>query len=429
MRRSIVPRPRSTRWTSAAIAAVLMASACAPATPPGTPEPALPSTEPTVRVGISVDTTEITIGSTAEFEIRDLSGDRAIFRLGPSEQAVVTAEGVGGLAVRIGDRIDRSGESLLVTPTAGARVTIGGKPYRGTAVVRATGSGRLTAINQVDMEAYLLGVVPYEIGRVGPELLEASKAQAVAARTYAIRYLGRREQLGFDVLATVEDQVYGGAEGEHDPVSIAVRETAGQILAYQGEPIEAFYHSTCSGQTAAIEEVWPTEAPRPYLVSVIDLDPATGQAFDVTSSRFRWTVTWSADLLRETFRRTLADSLPAGVTDVGEILGFETLEHTPSGRIRSMRITTSTATFLVGGDRIRWIFLTPTGSILNSSKFELTTVRDAGGRIQEVVAQGMGWGHGIGMCQVGAMGRARAGQDYRSILEAYYPQTELLRLY
>jgi stage II sporulation protein D len=162
---------------------------------------------------------------------------------------------------------------------------------------------------------------------------------------------------------------------------------------------------------------------------VVDVDPATGQAFDVTSSRFRWTVTWSADSLHDTFKRTLADSLPAGVSDVGEIVGFETLEYTPSGRIRSMRITTSTATFLVGGDRIRWIFLTPAGSILNSSKFELTSVRDSAGRVQQIVAEGMGWGHGIGMCQVGAMGRARAGQDYERILEAYYPRTELLRLY
>ena len=80
------------------------------------------------------------------------------------------------------------------------------------------------------METYLLGVVPREIGKVGPELLEAAKAQAVAARTYAVRYLGRLEALGFDVFATVQDQVYGGMSGEHDPVSRAVRETVGENL-------------------------------------------------------------------------------------------------------------------------------------------------------------------------------------------------------
>src|SRR5690606_14381439 len=180
-------------------------------------------------------------------------------------------------------RIEASGSDLVVVTPQGrttvggmlmARATndgflrIAGQPYRGTATVRTPRPGRVTVVNEVDMEQYLLGVVPYEIGRVGPELLEASKAQAVAARTYAYRYLGRRASLGFDVFATVEDQVYGGAEGEHPPVSEAVLATAGEILTYRGEPIEAFYHSTCAGQTAAIEEVWPQEAPRPYLISV-----------------------------------------------------------------------------------------------------------------------------------------------------------------
>lgn len=226
----------------------------------------------------------------------------------------------------------------------------------------------------------------------------------------------------------MEDQVYGGAAGEHPPVSEAVLATAGEILTYNGEPIEAFYHSTCAGQTAAIEEVWPVERPRPYLVSVVDVNRETGIAFDSVSSRFRWTQRWSADSLRTILNRTLADSLPAGVTDVGELRDFQILERTQSNRIRRMRITTSAGSFDVGGDRIRWIFLTPTGAVLNSSKFDITTERDAQGRIQAVVASGGGWGHGIGMCQVRAMGRARAGQDYRTILQSYYPGTEISRL-
>jgi stage II sporulation protein D len=293
--------------------------------------------------------------------------------------------------------------------------------------VRVSGPGRVTAINQVDMEAYLLGVVPREIGRVGEELLEAAKAQAVAARTYAVRYLGRRESLGFDVFATVQDQVYGGLQDEHDPVSRAVRETAGEIMMHSGQPIEAFYHSTCAGQTAAIEEVW-NEAPRPYLRSVVDRDPQ-GEAYDRTSSRFTWTQRWTAREITDILNRTLADSLPAGVSNIGEIQEMRVLERTPSDRIRRMRITTTNGTFHVGGDRIRWILPVQSGAILNSSKFDVELVRGADGRLQEVVATGGGWGHGIGMCQVGAMGRARAGQDYRSILTTYYTGVEIVRLY
>jgi stage II sporulation protein D len=408
--------------------ALVTAAACAPLAPAPPVAPGLPSTEPTVRVGLLVDTTTVEIGATNTFAVVDGVTGRVLHRV-PGGQTILVRGGVAdGLVVNAGGA-ESVAPGLLVARVEGdGLVSIGGRPYRGSALIRSAGPGRLTAINQVEMEDYLLGVVPYEIGRVGPELVEAVKAQAVAARTYAIRYIGRREEFGFDVFATVQDQVYGGAEGEHDPTSIAVRETAGEILTYGGQPIEAFYHSTCAGQTAAIEEVW-AEAPRPYLVSVVDVNPATGEAFDVTSSRFRWTERWTADQLRQIFNRTLADSLPAGVTDVGELRGFEVLELTPSGRIASMRITTSAATFHVGRDRIRWIFLTPAGNILNSSKFTVRTERDAAGRIQEVIAEGMGWGHGIGMCQVGAMGRARAGQDYRTILRTYYTGADLVRLY
>ncbi|MEX2582636.1 MAG: SpoIID/LytB domain-containing protein [Gemmatimonadota bacterium] len=384
--------------------------------------------EPTVSVGLIVDTAAVELGATTDYQLLDGSGG-VLHRLSSRERATIRAGAADELIVEVGGRETRTGGTVVARPADEGFVSIGGETYRGTALVRSNGAGRLTAINQVDMENYLLGVVPYEIGRVGPELLEAAKAQAVAARTYALRYLGRRSSLGFDVFATVQDQVYGGAEGEHEPVSRAVRETAGEILTYEGEPVEAFYHSTCSGQTAAIHEVWPGEAPRPYLISITDVDPATGEAFDVTSNRFRWTQRWTADELQEILGRTLADSLPAGVSDVGEVRDFQILDRTTSGRIRTMRITTSTATFDVGGDRIRWVFLTPSGAILNSSRFDIVTERGPDGEIEAVVAEGMGWGHGIGMCQVGAMGRARAGQDYRTILTTYYPGAEVVDLY
>jgi stage II sporulation protein D len=317
---------------------------------------------------------------------------------------------------------------VVVRPAGQGPLSIGDRSYRGRALVRATGPGRLTAINEVDMENYLLGVVPQEIGTVGPERFEAAKAQAVAARTYAVKYLGRRGSLGFDVYATTQDQVYGGLKAEYDLASRAVRETAGEILTYQGQPIEAYYHSTCAGQTAAIDEVW-NQAPVPYLVSVVDVDPRTGQAYDVKSSRFRWTETWPAATLDSILARTLADSLPAGVPSVGKLRDIRVLQRTPSGRVKAMRITTTNAEFTVGGDRVRWILRTPKGALLNSSKFDVQVQRDAAGNPVQVVATGGGWGHGIGMCQVGAMGRSEAGQSYREILQAYFPHTRITDLY
>src|SRR5690606_35897831 len=224
-----------------------------------------------------------------------------------------------------------------------------GRPYRGEMLVRSDGPGRVTAVNRVDMEEYLLGVVPREIGRVGAERYEAAKAQAVAARTYAVRYLGRRESLGFDVFATVQDQVYGGIGDEYDLVSRAVRETAGEILTYEGRPIEAYYHSTCAGQTAAIEAGWDAE-PVPYLRSVRDVNPRTGQAYAHFSSRFNWTQRWPVAELESILARTLADSVRPGMGGVGRLRDIAVLERTESGRIHRMRISTSTGEFIVGRD-------------------------------------------------------------------------------
>jgi stage II sporulation protein D len=316
---------------------------------------------------------------------------------------------------------------VRVRPVGAGPLEIGGRPYRGTALVQTARTGRVTAINQLGMEDYLLGVVPQEIGAIGDTLIEAAKAQAVAARTYAVTYMGRRSALGFDVFATVADQVYGGLRGEHPSVSRAVRETAGEILVFNGAPITAYYHSTCSGRTVPIHEAWPGEAPVAYLSGIVDVDPQTGQPYDTRSSRFRWTVRWDADTLARILSRTLADSLAPG-TSIGRVTNFEITGRTPTGRVRELRITTTTRTFTLSGHEynvIRRTLMTPQGAPLNSSNFDVQVERNAAGELTAVVATGGGWGHGIGMCQVGAMGRARAGQSYRTILSAYYPGTEI----
>jgi stage II sporulation protein D len=395
---------------------------------------------PSVRVGLLVDTTRVEISAPGRLEVVAAGSGEVLRRVPAGERVAVVSDPSGGLTVRdaAGAEIARAASGPLLfrtgSPAAGTDlVHVGGKPYRGHALVQARPGGKVTAVNVLDMERYLLGVVPREIGRVGEELHQASKAQAVAARTYAVKYLGRRAPLGFDVFATVQDQVYGGTEAEHAPVSRAVLETAGEILTHGGEPIEAYYHSTCAGQTAAIEEVWPQQ-PVPYLKSVVDTDPATGEAYDRASSRFRWTQRWRADSLVMTLRRTLADSVAVGGTRRGsaitEIRDMQVLERTHSGRVRRMRISTDAGDFIVGRDRVRWVLEVRPGVILNSSKFDVEVARDpATKKVTEVVATGGGWGHGIGMCQVGAMGRARAGQDYRTILKTYYPATELRDLY
>jgi stage II sporulation protein D len=388
-----------------------------------------------VSVGLIVDTSAVEIASDGDFtvhtedgrEIGRLRGGQVLeFRDAGATVSMSSRGGPAGSAMQRPQQVGAAGlrPPLLVRPAGNGTLTLRGQPYRGELRIQQAPGGGLTVVNRLDMETYLQGVVPREIGRFDLDIYEAIKAQAVAARTYAYTYLGRRSQQGFDVYATVEDQVYGGAGAENETVNRAVRETSGEILAYNGRPITAYYHSTCAGHTAAIEEVW-NNAPVPYLVAVRDVD-ANGQAYDRSSSRFSWTERWTHDELVTVLNRTLADSLRG--RRIGRVEDVRIVQRTPSGRVRAMRIQTDAGAFTVGKDRIRWILTPARGGSLNSSKFEVETSR-GGGRVTELVVNGGGWGHGIGMCQVGAMGRARAGQDYRTILRTYYPGTQIQTLY
>lgn len=407
-----------------------------PTQPSQPAQPAQPAVNATVvSVGLVVDTPRVEITSTGDFTLHTEDGQDLGRVTGPATLqarddganiAFGSRDGPTGSAVSIPSAAAGAVRStLIIRPAApGVMLSVRAQPYRGELRIQQAPGGGLTVVNRLDMETYLQGVVPREIGRFDLDIYEAIKAQAVAARTYAYTYLGRRSQQGFDVYATVEDQVYGGAGAENETVNRAVRETSGEILAYNGQPITAYYHSTCAGHTAAIEEVW-NNAPVPYLVAVRDLDPS-GQAYDRVSSRFSWTVRWTHDELVGILNGTLADSLRG--RRISRIEDMRIVERTPSGRVRAMRVQTDAGTFTLGRDRVRWILRPTASTTLNSSKFDIALTR-GGGRITEIVANGGGWGHGIGMCQVGAMGRARAGQDYRTILGTYYPGTVIQRIY
>ena len=421
---------------SALFAANLVLAACTPAATAGPgPGPAQGGEEPMVRVGVVVDSPSVVLVSPTGYDLVDAATGRTLRRVGPGESLTFTSDPAGGLryGAAAGAVTATGTRELLARPAADALIQIAGRPYRGVAFVRPGRTpGRVTVVNRLGMEDYLLGVVPREIGAIGDTLIEAAKAQAVAARTYAVRYLGRRESLGFDVFATVDDQVYGGVSDEHPSISRAVRGTAGEIMTYNGQPIEAYYHSTCSGRTVPIHEAWPAQSPVPYLAGTVDVDPRTGQAYDTRSNRFRWTVRWAADSLATILSRTLPDSVRRGATSIGTITDVRVLSRTPSGRVRELSIVTDRGEYVLRGheyNNIRMVLRTPQNAPLNSSSFDVQLERDANGRVTAVVATGGGWGHGIGMCQVGAMGRARAGQDYRTILRAYYAGIEIEKRY
>lgn len=322
-----------------------------------------------------------------------------------------------------------------------------GRAWRGElhVIMTPADSSHVTVINVVDLERYLAGVVPGEIGRgLSAEARAAVAAQAIAARTYAVSRLDAQRDRGFDLFADTRDQVYGGAGFEDPLADAAIAETAGLVL-YREEALAAcYFHSTCGGHTAAIQEVWPVAAD-PLLCGVADARP-DGRPWCADGRWAQWREEWSWSELEQ----VLAVSLPAYLDDLaqparaawrddafqpaaggadsrrpGALRGLAVTARTREGRVAVLEITTAAGRYRVRGDQTRRVLRpTATGSqLLRSAWFDLDV--DQGRR---VTASGRGWGHGLGLCQVGALARARAGQDVRAILAHYYPGSRLAPL-
>ncbi len=295
--------------------------------------------------------------------------------------------------------------------------------YRGSIRLQPWAGG-LLALNEVELEDYLLGVVPGEIGRkLRWKLYEAVRAQAVVARTYTIRSLGQYQGKPWDLRDDVRDQVYEGALGEDPLCSRAVRSTRRQILVdAAGAPVDAYYHSTSGGRTADIVDVWPHKEARPYLRGVVDTAP-DGRAWSGGSNSSEWTESWDGQSLRAAVRTDLSEAVGRKV-DPGEVKSLRLEGRDSSGRASKLVVEGTLAVVEVPSDRIRWALRRPAKGrpILRSSRFEL---REQNGRYHAV---GTGNGHGVGMSQNGAMGRAWAGHTYAQILSAYYPGTQLRNL-
>jgi stage II sporulation protein D len=407
------------RFLVAASAVAVAFAACGRGGPSVAPTPA---GEPTVRIGLVTGSRAVRIRSDAE--VAALSGGDVAFRLAAGDSVVLLPSGAGIEARgRAGGRF----ETLSFTSLQPGRyVIVNGKPYRGAIHVIARPDG-LTAVDELGLESYLMGVVSAELGRRSGAETAALQAQAIVSRSYALRNRGRMASSGFDLSAGVTDQAYGGVASETPEGNSAVRSTQGMALTYQGQPIRAYFHSTCGYQTAAPEEAFRGLSGDPYLRVVSDKKPDGGYYCDI-SPRFRWTVTWEGTQLRDILRRTLPAVMGIAASQVDDIKDVRVRRTGPSGRAAEIRVQVGGGEIPVFGPDIRAVFQQPTGEPLGSAAIQLSAERD-GDRLVRLVAAGAGWGHGVGMCQWGAVGRARAGQTYAQILSAYFPGATLQRMY
>ncbi len=379
--------------------------------------------DPILRVGLVVGATEVRIGSQGGM-VAGRDG-RRVFRRDGGEQVRIVPGGARVIQVGAGSNGNRYA-SLRFTSTERSRfVTVDGRPYRGVVEV-FVGRAGLTVVNVVRVEAYLPGVVTAEMGRRAASERAALDAQAIVSRTYALENRGRFEAEGYDVRSTVTDQAYGGVAAETGRGWEAVRSTAGRVLTYAGELITPFFHSTCGYSTGVPAEAFRFGTPVPYLVPVSDRH-GDGYYCDI-SPNFRWSVEWDGAELANILRRTVPDRLGIEAARVEEIRGVRVQRTGPSGRVLEARIQVPDGEIPVFAPDLRQVFTRPDGRSLGSTAIQFAAERE-GGRITRLRVQGAGWGHGLGMCQWGAVGRARAGQDAETILTTYFPGARIERWY
>ena len=198
--------------------------------------------------------------------------------------------------------------------------SIDGKKYRGNIEVRRFSDSDMTVINHLSMQEYLYGVVPREIGGNSP--IEAVKAQAIIARTYAAKNYGRRDNWGFDFYPTVDDQAYGGYEWENENSNLAVDETDGQVVVYDGELIGGYYFSTSGGYTESSENVWGGEYE--YLQAVPDY----------YEPEIEGNTTWEVDYTADEIKQKLQNH----DIYVGDIIDLIPTEFTEAGRVLELKV-------------------------------------------------------------------------------------------
>jgi len=397
-----IPRPRLVAAAGALLLAIVVVRACAggPLAPPR-----VPGTPVDVRLALGPALAPL-----------DADGPVDLY-LAPGETEPRRCEDLSALRfargrLRLGDA-PLEADEVLVDAHEGVTLAHDGRRYRGRLLLRVRGARgeaaaggpgppapRVEVVNRLPVEQYLLGVLPVEV----PDHFEehARRAQAVAARTYALAEMAAR---GF-VHDDTRSQVYGGLPAETRAGHRAVRATEGQVLVRAGAPVTAWFHSTCGGRTAPARAVFE-DAPEGWLDGPVACPDCTH------SPVYAWTRRVPAARLAEALGLTQA---PRAVsTDVEAYPG------------RARRVTVTTASGRVQTDAAALRAALSRGRGLDEQLLSTLWTRPPRRDGDAFVFSGRGWGHGVGLCQYGADGYARRGANHVAILERYYPGARLVR--
>ncbi len=369
----------------------------------------LPSTglaagwQPELRVGLFFGQSgaELQVNVPAVLQESDTEKRMVFFSPGKTMKIAVQS---GKLTVD-GKRTDAAKLSLRPQQKASLntmQVTVNGKTYYGGIQILLRNGG-MTIINLVNTEDYLRGVVPREMPPEWPA--EALKAQAVAARTFALKHRKRHESEGYDLCASTHCQLYDGTASESESADAAIRATSGMVLMYGKELINANFHTDSGGMTESSQAVWGNHAP--YLQPV--KESATK------------TLPWKQSFSLENFSKQLAKAgYPVGTVKNVKLskltIGKGASDRSASGRVKTMRVIGTKGSKTIEGNELRSMLA------LKSTLFD---VQLQGNQIHFI---GYGFGHGVGMSQYGA--KTLAGSwSYDKILSHFYKGVTLKKLY
>lgn len=388
------------------------------------------SGEPVIRVLLGHRSQSFSISSAMPMVILDSHGHQV--QTIKEHQTVTVSSGGGSVHIN-GHSIDTSITVQNTQGRYGSELQTLGKTYRGAVTVHANTSGSMSVLNVLGLEQYVQGVVPEEVVPSWPT--PALEAQAVAARTYALHSMKSKQNSMYDIGTTTADQVYGGKSSEFVSTNTAVKRTHGVVITYQGQPINALFHSDGGGYTEDSVNLWGNDLP--YLKGVQDYSNHEG------------TTVWNVITSRQSIEQKLAGASKS----VGYLQKIELspLSERPmkvqdrgvSGRVKAMKFIGEKGSISLTGEQVQGIFG------LKSTLFDFYVGQTPPSRIQgasvkvnhifskanqTVTIHGYGWGHGLGLSQWGAAemaSRKEASQPdyYKVILQHYYQGTALSKLY
>ena len=354
------------------------------------PAAASPDADRRIRVALEAATHEVEVASVGPVRVAAIGWNTTM-------TGTVRVRRVGGHLIvndhTVAPPVRITGDSAFLT--------VDGTSVRGDLVVTVR-NRRVFVVNEVGVEDYVRSVVPSEVPSDWP--LEALKAQAILARTYALYQKAERGSSDFDLDATVQSQVYGGVASEDGRTSQAVETTAGRVVRFRGQLAFTPYHSTSAGPTEDAVEVWGIDLP--YLKGV-------DCSFDTESPAARWT--------RRVPLEEIEASLGRAGYRVGPIASLTPLGRNRSGRVFAVRAVHAGGAFVLKGADLRRII---GYRRLPSMRFDLTAFAvNPESRQVEAWFEGGGWGHGVGLCQWGMKALAERGWTADQIVGYYYPGT------